>query len=136
MPLEDDQEIHFLTLEEVVQIHQDQVEKIGGQGGIRHEGRLRACISLPANKMGGSYAHRDLFEMAAAYLFHIADQKPFLEANDRVAAMSALYFLFLHHIELSADSADFANIVSNASRGKASKMQIADFLRKKSILVD
>ena len=60
-----------------------------------------------------------------------------LPAIELIPAQSLqLELLFLHHLELTADPQDFSKIVANACRGKASKMQIADFLRKKSIMVD
>ena len=126
-------DIHFLTMEELVDIHRHQVRGQDGPMGLRHEGLLRACLALPANKIGGSYAHRDLFEMAAAYLFHIIDQKPFLKGNKRVAPLAAFYFLHLHNIEVTAQGQEVLDLVQGIAQNKNTKTQIADFLRKKSV---
>ena len=125
--------IHFLTLEELVEIHRHQVKGTDGPLGLRHEGLLRACLALPANKIGGTFAHRDLYEMAAAYLFHIIDQKPFLRGNKRVAPLAALYFLHLHDIEITAQPQELVEMVESTAHNKTTKMQIADFLRKRAV---
>ena len=70
--------------------------------------------------------------MAAAYIFHIIDQRPFLQANQRVAAISCLYFLYLHQIDLTCDPNEFVSMVAATAEGHSAKMQIADFLRKHS----
>lgn len=124
--------VKFLTLDDVLEIHKDQIRQFGGDPALRSKGLLRACLSVPSNKIGGHYAHQDIFEMAAAYLFHIIDQRPFNQANQRVAAMSCLYFLYLHKIDLICDPESFADLVRNTAGGKSAKMQIADFLRKNS----
>ena len=125
-------EVKFLTLDDVLHIHRDQIDQMGGDPSLRSKGLLRACISVPSNKIGGHYAHQDIFEMAAAYIFHIIDQRPFTQANQRVAAMSCLYFLYLHQIDLTCSPEDFTQLVRKTSEGKNAKMQIADFLRRNS----
>ena len=61
----------FLTLGEVIEIHRDQIERYGGDPGLRDLGLLQPAMAMPAAGFGGRYLHTDLFEMAAAYLFHI-----------------------------------------------------------------
>ena len=61
----------FLTLGEVIEIHRDQIERYGGDPGIRDLGLLQSAMATPVAGFGGRYLHTDLFEMAAAYLFHI-----------------------------------------------------------------
>ena len=133
MVLSPDSQIHFVNIDEVLEIHRNQVEATGSDTKVRNEGVLRACLSTPSNRMGGAYAHQDLFEMAAAYLFHLTDQKPFYACNQRVALITALYFLYLHGIEVTAQAEGLADLVRRVSGGKATKMIIADFLRKHSV---
>ena len=126
--------VKFLTLDDVMEIHRDQIHLIGGNPSLRSKGLLRACLSVPSNKIGGRYAHQDIFEMAAAYIFHIIDQRPFIQANQRVAAICCLYFLYLHQIDLTCDPNDFVVMVAATAEGRSAKMQIADFLRKNSTM--
>jgi death-on-curing protein len=69
----------FLTLGEVIEIHHDQIERYGGDSGIRDLGLLQSAMAMPAAGFGGRYLHADLCEMAAAYLFHITQNYPFVD---------------------------------------------------------
>ena len=73
----------FLTVKEVSVLHQDQIEVFGGIHGIRDEGLLESAVMTPQASFGGEYLHSDIFEMAAAYAFHIAENQPFLDGNKR-----------------------------------------------------
>lgn len=59
----------FLTLEEVLEIHDDQINRYGGTSGIRDLGLLESALAQPQTIFGGVFLHSDLFEMAAAYFF-------------------------------------------------------------------
>ena len=122
--------ILFLTLEEVLTIYQDQVG--GPVPNDRQLGHLRACLAMPATKQGGSYSHRDLFEMAAAYLFHMVHNRPFNRGNGKVGVLAALFFLYLHHIEVRADPDDLAALARQVAERQASKGTVAEFLRSHS----
>lgn len=68
----------FLTLGEVLEIHRDQIERYGGKSGIRDMALLKSALAMPSAAFGGRYLHTDLFEMAAAYLFQIVRDHPFI----------------------------------------------------------
>ena len=80
----------FLTLEEVLEIHDDQINRYGGASGIRDFGLLESALAQPQTIFGGSLLHTDLFEMAAAYFFHIIQNHPFMDGNKRVGAVTGL----------------------------------------------
>ncbi len=61
----------FLDLDHTLRLHHSLIEHYGGTGGIRDVGLLHSAISMPQAAFGGEHLHRDVFEMAAAYLFHI-----------------------------------------------------------------
>ncbi|HMS40842.1 MAG TPA: type II toxin-antitoxin system death-on-curing family toxin [Pyrinomonadaceae bacterium] len=90
-------EPEFLTLEDVLLIHDEQLE---AYGGIRDEGLLESAVMTAQASFGGEYLHQDLFEMAAAYAFHIAENQPFLDGNKRTALVSALVFLDFNGFEI------------------------------------
>jgi len=50
-------------------------------------------VATPAVTFDDAYLHNDLFQMAAAYAFHIAENQPFLDGNKRTALNAALVFL-------------------------------------------
>lgn len=90
----------FLSVADVLQIHDEQIESYGGIHGIRDEGLLESAVMTPQASFGGEYLHNGLFEMAAAYAFHIAENQPFLDGNKRTALVSALVFLDINGTEI------------------------------------
>jgi death-on-curing protein len=129
-------EIAFLTLDEVVAIHRDQIEKYGGSLGVRDWGLLRSAIAMPAATFGGQFLHADMCEMAAAYLFHIVQNHPFIDGNKRVGAVAADVFLAINNVRLTAAEDDYAELVLSVARGDTSKSGIAEFLRDHTMADD
>jgi death-on-curing protein len=122
----------FLGLDEVIAIHADQLERYGGLAGIRDIELLKSAIAMPRASFGGDYAHTDIFEMAAAYLFHIVRNHPFADGNKRTGAVSAIVFLLMNGIELLIDEDSLERVVLSAAEGKTSKEEIAGFFRDNS----
>ena len=57
----------FLSLEDVLWIHEQQLELYGGQAGLRDPGLLESAIGMPRQTFGGDFVHEDHFAMAAAF---------------------------------------------------------------------
>jgi death on curing protein len=122
----------FLTLNEVVEIHRDQIERYGGSLGVRDLGLLKSAVAMPAAAFGGQYLHTDLHEMAAAYLFHIVQNHPFIDGNKRAGAVATDVFLTLNDLRLTATEDDYADLVLSVACGETSKSAAAEFLRAHS----
>ena len=122
----------FLGLDEVFAIHADQIERYRGLAGIRDIELLKSATAMPRASFGGDYLHTDIFEMAAAYLFHIVRNHPFLDGNKRTAAVSAVVFLLMNGIELLTDEHSLERVVLSAAEGKTTKEEIARFFRNSS----
>lgn len=122
----------FLNVEEVLAFHEDQVRQHGGSPGIRDRGMLESALAAPAATFGGEFIHHDLFEMAAAYLFHLCSNHPFVDGNKRVAAVTALVFLHANGVDLPVSTGEYADLVIKVARGKLEKSDIAVFLRRKA----
>ncbi len=120
----------FLDLAEVVELHADQIERFGGSPGTRDLGLLQSALAMPASGAGGEYFHGDLYEMAAAYLFHIVKNHPFIDANKRTGAAAALVFLLLKGIQVEATNDDLADLVLGVADGSLHKSDAASFLEK------
>src|SRR4030042_4939895 len=101
----------FLTLGEVLEIHRDQIKRYGGDPDIRDLRLLQSAVAIPASSFGGQYFHGDLFEMGAAYLFHIVQNHPFIDGNKRTGAVAALVFLDLNGVTLAAGVKNFEQMV-------------------------
>ena len=120
----------FLSLNEVLSIHQDQITRYGGAPGIRDIDLLKSALGIPPATYGGEFLHTDIFEMAASYLFHIVKNHPFVDGNKRTGAVAALIFLDLNGFDFHASEDDFAEMVLAIAGGEMSKAQLAVFIRK------
>ena len=120
----------FLTLDEVIEIHRDQIERYGGHAGIRDMGLLQSAVGVPQASFGGHFLHADLFEMAAAYLFHIVQNHPFLDGNKRVGVTAALVFLEMNGVEVKITNEAVVETVLTTAQGKRGKAALAEFLRR------
>src|ERR1043165_917580 len=92
--------IRFLSLNKVLRLHKWQIETYGGEAGLRDAGLLDSAIAMPKVTFGGQFLHADIFEMAAAYLFHIVQNHPFVDGNKRTGADAAIVFLNLNKIPM------------------------------------
>jgi death-on-curing protein len=120
----------FLSLVEVLEIHQDQVARYGGAEGIRDIELLKSALGMPSATYGGQFLLTDIYEMAAAYLFHLVKNHPFFDGNKRVGAVATLIFLCLTGFDFDAPEDDFAEMVLAVARGDLDKADVAVCIRR------
>ncbi len=121
--------IHFLLEEIIIAIHDDQIRLYGGMYGVRDDTALDAAIHVPQAQFGGQFLHSTIFEMAAAYGFHLCQNHPFLDGNKRTAGMAMFTFLHLNELEPIASESDYYVTMMAVATGNMSKDQLADWLR-------
>lgn len=126
--------IDFLSLSDVLAIHQRMIERYGGSAGVRDEGLLLSALAMPQAAFFGAYAHEDIYEMAAAYLFHIVMNHPFVDGNKRTGAAAAVVFLGINDIAMTADDQTLVEFTLSVAQGQQSKPQITAFLKTYSRL--
>jgi death on curing protein len=120
----------FLGMSEVLRLHEHQLQAYGGGAGVRDLGMLESALAMPNASFGDQYLHTDIFEMAAAYLFHLCQNHPFVDGNKRVAAAAAFSFLYLNGWELSGSQEAFRDMVLDTASGRLQKPAIAAYLKK------
>jgi death-on-curing protein len=120
----------FLSLAEVLGIHQDQVNRYGGAAGIRDIDLLKSALGMPQATFGGQFLHTNIYEMAAAYLFHLVKNHPFNDGNKRTGAVAALVFLTLNGFDFDAPEDDFAEMVLDVAGGELDKADVTAFIRR------
>jgi death-on-curing protein len=120
----------FLSLSEIFQIHQDQVNRFGGDPGIRDLSGLKSALAMPAATFGGEFLHPDIISMAAAYLFHIIGNHPFVDGNKRTGTVAAIVFLSLNAYEFDAPEEDLIDMVLAAASGRSGKEEVTQFIRR------
>lgn len=120
----------FLTLAEVIEIHADQIRNYGGGEGVRDIELLSSAVAMPYVSFSKQFLHADIFEMAAAYAFHISQNHPFIDGNKRTALASALVFLELNGINIFDPEGALYDAMLTLVAKKLSKSDFADILRK------
>ncbi len=123
----------FLTFSDIIEIHNYQIENFGGASGVRDIALLKSAIGMPSATFGGVFLHSTIYEMAAAYLYHLVENHPFVDGNKRVGAMAALVFLDINGLEFGASDEDFTDVVMHVASGKMLKAEITLFLKQHSI---
>jgi len=122
----------FLTTEDILFIHEQEIQKAGGDPGIREEQDIQACEDAPKASFDGEYLN-DLFEMAASYIICLTIRHPFVDGNKRTALASAVTFLYLNGYEVEESyDLELANLVLDFLSKDISKEEVAEHLKQNS----
>lgn len=122
--------IEFLTVETVLEFHAEEMARSGGSMGVRDLGLLESALAQPEASFGGEYLHRDLYEMAAAYLFHITQNHPFVDGNKRTALVTALAFLHGNGVDATSSTDAVYDLTMAVASGTMGKVDAANELRR------
>lgn len=121
-----------MDIERALQLHGSLIEHYGGTKGVRDIGLLQSALAMPQATFGGQLLHDGLFEMAAATMFHLVQNHPFIDGNKRVGAAAAIIFLAMNGIEIEADEDGLVELTLAVARGEQGKPEIAAFFRARS----
>lgn len=111
----------FLSLDEVLEIHEQQIAMYGGSSGVRDSAGLQSAIATPQATFGGEFLHRSIPAMAAAYLFHLCQNHAFVDGNKRVGANAAITFLLMNGWEPTLDEDELVELVLSVASGELGK---------------
>ncbi len=118
----------FITRAWVDILHRMSLEEHGGQDGLRNESGLESALAQPMNLF--YYGQGDLFDLAAAYAYHIAENQPFVDGNKRTAVTTTLLFLELNGVATSAISnAQLYDAMIGIAEKRIDKAGLAEVLR-------
>ncbi len=90
---------------------------------------LESAIAMPLATFDNVFLHSSLFEMAAAYAYHIAENQPFLDGNKRTALASALVFLELNNVENFDPEMKLYDAMINIANKVIGKKEMADIFK-------
>jgi death-on-curing protein len=124
--------IEFLELSDILDIHADQISLYGGTVEVRDVGILESAIEQPRATFAEQFLHSFPFEMAAAYLFHIVNNHPFVDGNKRTGTVAALVFLDWNDIDFNCREGELADLTLAVATGIRTKKEIAAFFRERS----
>jgi death-on-curing protein len=118
----------FLTISQVLNIHQRQIQRFGGTSGVRDEGLLDSALAQSQATFGGELLHPTIHEQAAAFLYHLAMNHPFIDGNKRTAFAVMLTFLSLNGYTLNLSQEQAYNLVIQVVQKEISKEELSAFL--------
>jgi len=119
-----------LTVEIVAEIHAEAIATFGGSDGIRERALLESAVAAPQATFGGKSPYSDLAEVAAAYLFYLCRNHPFMDGNKRAALGACIVFLRLNGIEPRRDRPDWEELNLAVASGGLDRDQATERLRK------
>ena len=122
-------DLQFLSVDDVLAIHDDTIRHEGGLSGVRDFGLLISAVMMPQQQFGGEYLHDGAPTMAAAYLFHLCQNHPFHDGNKRAAAMSALVFLDANSITQLPEPEDIERTTLAVAASEMGKDELTTWMK-------
>jgi len=119
-----------LTPDIVREIHQVALERFGGIDGVREPALLESAVAAPQATFGGQSLYADLADVAAAYLFYLCRNHPFLDGNKRTALGSCLVFLRLNGVEPAKDGPEWESLTLAVASGSLDRDETTARLRR------
>jgi death on curing protein len=126
--------MRYLTLIEVLALHDRLIADSGGSPGILDFNALESSLAQPRATFDGNELYPDLTAKAAALGFYLIANHPFVDGNKRVghAAMEVLLVLNGYEIEASVDEQE--QLILDAAAGKINRLELEQWLRAHSIV--
>ena len=114
-------------------IHEDQRQQYRGRVGVLNPGGIDSAIARARNRLEDTSA--DLLECAACYLFGLAKNHAYQDANKRTAFATGLTFLLLNRVRIEAAPADAVRLMLEVATDVADEAEIAQWLRERATAV-
>jgi death-on-curing protein len=115
--------IYHLTVANVLEVHAEAISLFGGSAGIREMALLESAVAAPQASFGCEPFYTDLAEVAAAYLFFLCRNHPFVYGNKRAALGACIVFLRLNGIEPQSDGQSWEDLALDGAASKLDRDQ-------------
>ena len=122
--------MRYLTLGEVLALHQRLLEQTGGGGGLRDLGALESAIAQPKMTVAGEDLYPDLAAKAAALGFSLIKNHPFVDGNKRVGHAALETFLLLNQHELHSSVEEAESVILGVAAGTHDRAAFLAWLRR------
>lgn len=118
-----------LTLDDVHEIHREALAAFGGLDGVRERALLESAVAAPQASAGGESVYKDVVDVAAAYLFYLCRNHPFLDGNKGTALGACLVFLRLNELAPEPDNERWEALTLGVTAGELNREQTTVRLR-------
>ncbi|MCD8489423.1 MAG: type II toxin-antitoxin system death-on-curing family toxin [Desertifilum sp.] len=122
--------MRYLTLDEVLRLHQQVIEQTGGIKGLRDRGILESAIAQPKMTFGGEDLYPRLVDKAAALGFSLTMNHPFIDGNKRTAHAAMEVFLVLNGYEINASLDEQESAMLRLAEGSLNREAFVGWLEQ------
>jgi len=122
--------MRYLSLGEIIELHQALIDQTGGAAGIRDLGALESALAQPRATFGGTDLHATVVEKAAAMGLSLTLNHPFIDGNKRIAHAAMEVFLVLNGLELTGTVDEHERLMLDLADGRISREQLATWLEQ------
>lgn len=122
----------FLTFEQVLAIHDNQIELYGGSHGIRELSLLESAVMRPQTTFAGRDLYPTLFEKAAVLMHSLIMNHPFLDGNKRTGTVSALSFFEINGFRISSKQSELKQLSLKIESKKINLQDLTDWFKNHS----
>lgn len=127
--------MRYLTVEEVIYLHECLIERTGGSTGIRDQNLLEAATFRPQVTFGGTELYQTLFDKAAALMHSLVKNHPFVDGNKRIGISAAAMMLLLNGYELRCSQQEMVDFTLSVASGNLEISEISEWLQNHSMLL-
>jgi death-on-curing protein len=129
--------IIFISLSDVIRIHDMVISQFGGRRGIHNLGLLESAINHPWMIIEfGSDEDHEIPNLAAAYFFHIIKNHPFIDGNKRTGLLMALEFMYRNGFELEENFEGLYQLALDTATSKINEKEVAAFFKRTMKKID
>ena len=121
----------FLSIRQIDLLHLEVLKEFGGADGLRDRGLLESALEMPRATFDGKLLHKNLSAIAAAYLFHICRNHPFIDGNKRVALGAALIFIEVNGGTIRASDDELERLTLGVASSEINKDAVTTFFRRR-----
>jgi len=121
----------YLSLDQILQIHEAQIERFGGATGLRDPGALESAVARPAMTFGGEDLYPDVPSKAAALMHSLVMNHAFVDGNKRVGVTAAELFILLNGYRLDASDPELEELTLTVAKGELDAEALAIWFRQR-----
>jgi death on curing protein len=122
-------ELDFLSVDDVLLLHEEQLSEYGGGAGVRDTALLESAVAMAQQSFDWQFVHDDQFAMAAAYAFHIAQNQPLVDGNKRTALAAALVVMDIDGVNVADPAGQLYRAMIEVAAKGLNKSGLAALLR-------
>lgn len=120
----------YLTLEQIIIIHEDQIVRYGGSSGLRDVSLLESAVFRPQSSFGGEDLYPTVFNKASALIHSLVLNHPFIDGNKRTGTVSLLVFLEMNGYRLQVTQKALVNTVLEVESKKINIEKLSAWIKK------